>query len=221
MGLLDRVIGSKKEEDQDQQNKNDFWNKTKYGFAPKDSIKIHITPEREVYPKYPRQGDEAFAIAVSNIEEIHNKLNYLNSKNYNYVYFIRGKCGYCNNYFLIPESKKPIFFKCPFCSTSEEKSLIELLLFLNPENEIFGTCPKCNKYGFLRVTKYDRYINFYCKSCNEDSILNKDHPIDLSRLSDKNDLIWCSACGNLFEESLIENNPIVCPNCETYLVSKK
>jgi hypothetical protein len=221
MGVLDKILGDKKKENQDQQKTDTFWSETKYGYAPKDAIKVHFSPERDVYPKYPSQGDEGFTFAASWLEDIHQKLKHLDSKTYNNIEFLRGICPICDNNYIIPKSKEPIFFKCPFCSTSVEKVLIELLLFLNPNNEIFGNCPNCNKYSYLKVSEDSRYINFNCKGCNIDFILNKDHPIELTNYSDRSIINWCSACGNLFEGPLGDNTQINCPRCETNLEPNK
>jgi DNA-directed RNA polymerase subunit RPC12/RpoP len=221
MGLFSKVIGVKKEENPNQQKMDDFWRETKYGYAPKDLIKVHFMHEREEYPKYPRSGDEGFSIAASRIIEMHNKLSYLESKTYDYMELIRGKCVNCNKYFIIPKSKKPIFFKCPFCSTEDEKKLIEMLFFQNPDNEIFGRCPGCQSYAYIKVNDESRYVNFYCKSCNNNLILNKDHPIDLNDYSENNLLNWCSACGHLFETLKENTHPIKCPRCESKLEPKK
>lgn len=221
MGLFGKVLGSKKEENEDKQKTDAYWSETQYGYAPKDLIKVHFTPERDVYPKYPRSGDEGFAIATSNIIEMQNKLNYLESKTYDYMELIRGKCVNCNKYFIIPESKRPIFFKCPFCSTADEKKLIELLLFQNLENEIFAKCPGCNSYAYIKVNDESRYVNLHCKSCNNDHILNKDHPIDLNDYSENALLNWCSACGHLFETPKENTYPIKCPRCKSKLEPKK
>jgi hypothetical protein len=221
MGLLDRVLGVKEENRQDNQFKDPFWQETEYGFAPKDVIKVQTTHERDVYPKYAVRPQEAHTVAASRIEDLHNKLEYLDSKTYNLIKLIRGKCINCNRYFIIPKSKKPPFFKCPLCSPENEKKLIELLLYLNPDNEIFASCPECNKYSYLKVNEENRYLNFHCKSCEKDIVLNKDHPIELKDLSDNTTLSWCSACRLLFEVQEGQKFPITCSRCESKLEPKK
>lgn len=221
MGLLDKLLGDKKEENQNLQKTDTDWRETKYGYAPKDAIKVHFSPEREIFPKGSGRKNEAYGIAASHISDTLLKLESLDSKTYHNIEFLKGKCSNCNNNFIIPQSKKPIFFKCPFCSTSDEKILIKLLLYLNPDNEIFSNCPKCNKYSYLKVNENTRYFNFNCKACNNDFILNKDHPIELTNYSDNSVLNWCSACGHLFETSKENTYPIKCPRCESKLDLKK
>jgi hypothetical protein len=221
MGLINKVLRSKKEDTQGQQKIDSFWRETDYGYAPKDTIKVHFTPEREVYPKYVHRPQEAPNIAASHIVDLQQKVKYLDSKTFNYEVFLQGKCGNCNKYLIIPETKKPPFFKCPFCSSENEKKLIELLLFLNPDNEIFASCPECNKYSYLKVDEEDRYLKFHCKSCKKALVLNKDHPIELTNFSKEANLSWCSACGLLFESPLNEKYPITCSRCESKLEPKQ
>lgn len=197
-----------------------FWIKTNYGYAPKDAVKVHFTPERDEYPKVAGSPGEAFALAQERLRDIHQKLEYLESRIYDAKELLRGRCINCKKNFLIPAKQKPIFFKCPFCSPDDEKRLIELLLFLNPNNEIFSNCPGCNKYTFIIVNEQPKYFSFQCKACNNEFLLRKDHEINLENHSDKTLLLWCSACGYIFENPLDDNYPEKCPRCESQFGSK-
>lgn len=211
MGLLDKLFGNEKKEEPT----DIFWKKTEYGFAPKESVNVHFSPDRDAY----RGIGKGIALDVT-IEE-HQRLKALEKKVFNLKLLLIGSCINCNEKFLIPTKQEPIFFKCPFCSSSDEKKLIELLLFQNLENEIFAKCPGCNSYAYIKVNDKSRYINFQCKSCNNNFILNKDHPIGLNDFSEYALLNWCSACGHLFETTKENTYPIKCPRCESKLEPKK
>ena len=43
MGLIEKIFGSKKDEG------DKFWTETDYGFAPKESVKIRYSPDRDSY----------------------------------------------------------------------------------------------------------------------------------------------------------------------------
>jgi DNA-directed RNA polymerase subunit RPC12/RpoP len=208
MGLIEKFFGSKKDDG------DKFWTETDYGFAPKESVKIRYSPSRDAF-----RGIGSGVIIDGTIEE-YQRVKALEKKIFEMVPYLTGSCVNCQKNFIIPEAKKPIYFKCPFCSPAEEKALIELLLFMNPENEIFAKCPECSTYSYIEATKESRYVNFHCKSCQKDLVLKKDHPIVLGKLSPNSTLSWCSACGLLFESPLNEKYPITCSRCESRLEPK-
>jgi hypothetical protein len=211
MGLLDKVFGIKKEEEET----DSFWEKTEYGFAPRETVSVHFSPDRDAY-----RGIGSGIIIDATIEE-YQRVKALEKKIFNVKQLLVGSCINCNEKFIVSAKQKPIFFKCPFCSTPEEKNLIELLLFQNSDNEIFTNCSGCNKYNYIKVIEKPHYISFHCKSCNFEIMLNKDHPMELNDYSDTSKLNWCSACGHLFEGPLNENYPIICSHCESKLEPKK
>jgi uncharacterized Zn finger protein len=144
-------------------------------------------------------------------------LKALEKKIYKLKELLVGSCINCDKNFLIPAKRKPIFFKCPFCSPKEEKSLIESLLFLNPNNEIFICCPGCSKYSFLVVDEQQKYFNFRCKVCKKEFLLKKDHEIKVKNLSNTDILCWCPACGTIFESPRKKEDFVICPHCNTRL----
>ena len=211
MGLIEKIFGNEKKEEATKT----FWTKTEYGFAPKESVKVQYSPDRDAYRGIGR------GIAIDCTIEEYQRLKALEKKVFYLKQLLIGSCINCNERFLIPAKQEPIFFKCPFCSTSDEKTLIELLLFQNLENEIFAKCPGCNSYAYIKVNEKPRYVNLQCKSCNKDFALNKDHKIELGNYSESSLLSWCSACGHLFETTKDNNYPIKCPLCKSKLEPKK
>ena len=209
MGIMLGFFKTKDKKHKSGKRYKDFWIKTDFGFAPRNSIKVHFSGGTST--GYSLGG----GTVISGMSKEYHHLKSLENHTYKMKSFLKGICKICDTVFLIPEHKKPIFFKCPICSENNEKDLIWYLLNLNPNDETFNKCPNCNNFSPLKVKNTVSHINFQCPKCNKTHILKKDNNIKIGKYSKDNYLLWCSACGYFFKFLRKNKEEIKCPHCDS------
>lgn len=123
--------------------------------------------------RIPTHPGDALGYAIRKIEEEYAKLKWLSEKELKKKNLVKIQCPRCKEYVFLEEGKKPWIVKCSHCCDEEEKPILKWLYIINPNDEVFDECPKCQKYSFISATNEEKYIEFRCKNCDGRFFIHK------------------------------------------------